>query len=119
MSQISPTGWKSLGRYGSIGFELIASIVIGFFIGRWFDRHFAWHNVGTIGGVLLGTYTGFRTLFKRAKEAERQMDLDDARERKRAREDATIEKVRSDDAKAQKESAAQAKDEDTDDEDAS
>ncbi len=91
MSQISPSGWKALGRYGSIGFELVASILIGFFIGRWLDHHFGWKSVGTIGGVLLGTYTGFRTLFKRAKEAERIMDREDAAERRRAREEAKIE----------------------------
>lgn len=99
MSMISPSGWKSLGRYGSLGFEVVASIVIGFLLGRWLDRHFGWKSVGTIGGVLLGTYTGFRTLFRRAKEAERQMELEDARERKRAREEATIEKLKIEDAK--------------------
>jgi hypothetical protein len=112
MSLISPSGWKSLGRYGSIGFELVASIVIGFFVGRWLDNRFGWHGVGTIGGVLLGVYTGFRTLFRRAKEAEREMDLEDARERRKAREEEKIHKLKLDDEKlrAREEAAAKADD---------
>lgn len=98
MSQISPSGWKALARYGSVGFELLASIAIGFFVGRWLDRHFGWTSVGTIGGTILGTYTGFRTLFKRAKEAEREMDREDAAERKRAREQAKIDAFKAEDA---------------------
>ena len=70
---MSPSGWKSLGRYDSVGFELSAMIVIGFFLGRWVDRHFGWNAIGTMGGVALGVYSGFRMLFKRAKEAEREM----------------------------------------------
>jgi hypothetical protein len=113
MPMMSPSGWKSLGRYGSIGFELIASILIGFFLGRWLDRHFGWHSVGTIGGVLLGTYTGFRTLFRRAKEAEREMDMDDARERKRAAEEGKIAQLKRDDeAEKRKEAEAEAGKED-------
>ena len=92
MPGMSPSGWKSLARYGSVGFELSAMILIGFFGGRWLDRHFGWHAVGTIGGVLLGVYSGFRMLFKRAKEAEREMDLDDARERRAADKEAKLHK---------------------------
>lgn len=90
----SPAGWKALGRYGSVGFELSAMIILGFFLGRWLDRHFGWSSVGTIGGVLLGVYSGFRMLFKRAKEAEREMELNDARERRAADEEAKIDRFR-------------------------
>lgn len=94
---MSPSGWKSLGRYGSVGFELSAMIVIGFFLGRWVDRHFGWNAVGTMGGVGLGVYSGFRMLFKRAKEAEREMEKDDANERKAADEEAKLHRFRKDD----------------------
>ena len=97
---MSPTGWKALARYGSVGFELSAMILLGFFFGRWLDRHFGWHAVGTIGGVLLGVYSGFRMLFKRAKEAERQMELDDARELRAADEEAKLDRFRHDAKKA-------------------
>ena len=94
---MSPSGWKSLGRYGSVGFELSAMIVIGFFLGRWVDRHFGWNAIGTMGGGALGVYSGFRMLFKRAKEAEREMEKDDANERKAADEEAKLYRFRKDD----------------------
>lgn len=117
MSMISPSGWKSLGRYGSIGFELIASILIGFFLGRWLDRHFGWNSVGTIGGVLLGTYTGFRTLFRRAKEAEREMDIEDAKERVRADEEGKIARLKREDEAAKTKESEKAAEKAKDDED--
>lgn len=113
MTPMSPSGWKALGRYGSVGFELLASIAIGFFVGRWLDRHFGWTSVGTIGGTILGTYTGFRTLFKRAKEAEREMDREDAEARRLAREEEKISRLKDDDEAVQKDAV---KSEDEDDE---
>lgn len=100
---MSPSGWKALGRYGSVGFELSAMILIGFFLGRWIDRHFGWNAVGTIGGVLLGVYSGFRMLFARAKEAEREMDKEDLRERRAADEEARLERYRRDAAEVSEE----------------
>lgn len=99
---MSPTGWKALGRYGSVGFELSAMILLGFFLGRWVDRHFGWNALGTMGGVALGVYSGFRMLFKRAKEAEREMEKDDARERKAADEEAKLDRFRRDADEADK-----------------
>lgn len=99
---MSPSGWKALGRYGSVGFELSAMILLGFFLGRWIDRHFGWNALGTMGGVALGVYSGFRMLFKRAKEAEREMDKDDAAERKAADEEGKLHRFRRDAEKAEK-----------------
>ena len=77
--------WKSYGRYGTVGFELIFSIAIAWWVGHWLDSKFfpgKWYLtlVFTIGGV----YTGFRALYKTGKRLEAEMeklDAEEARER--------------------------------------
>ncbi len=69
--------WKEYGRYGSVGLELLLSIAVGYFLGRWIDRRF-FHEAGWATGIgaLLGVYAGFRQLFKTAKRM--QQDVEDA-----------------------------------------
>lgn len=77
--------WKAYGRYGTVGFELLLSIVIAWWVGHWLDSKFfpgKWYLtlLFTIGGV----YTGFRALYKAAKKMEAEMeklDEDEKRER--------------------------------------
>lgn len=83
--------WKSAYRYGNIGLELVLSIVVGFLLGRWVDRHFlGGHGYGTAVGTLVGVYTGFRALYKLAKQAEREAEAEEARERTKAEKDLKI-----------------------------
>jgi F0F1-type ATP synthase assembly protein I len=72
-----PKPWKEYGRYGSVGLELILSMAVGYFLGRWIDRRF-FHEAGWATGIgaLLGVYAGFRTLFRTAKRM--QQDVEDA-----------------------------------------
>jgi len=77
--------WKAAYRYGNIGLELFLSIVVGFLLGRWVDRHFLHgHGWGTAVGTLVGVYTGFRSLWKMAKQAEREAAAEEERERREA-----------------------------------
>jgi F0F1-type ATP synthase assembly protein I len=86
------SAWKSTYRYGNIGLELVLSIVVGFLLGRWVDRHLlgglGW---GTAVGTLVGVYTGFRALFKLAKQARLEAEADDARAAADAEKNAKVE----------------------------
>src|SRR5258708_26574393 len=79
--------WKAYGRYGTVGFELILSIAIAWYVGHWLDSKFfpgRWYLtlIFTLGGV----YTGFRALWKTAKRMEAEMEAMDESERKEREE---------------------------------
>ena len=59
-------GMKAFGKYGSLGFELLGSIAVGYYLGRFLDRKLDTHWIA-FAGFLLGCYAGFRALFKAAK----------------------------------------------------
>lgn len=73
-------GMKAFGRYGSVGFELIASMGVGYYGGRWIDGKLGTHWIAGVG-FLLGVYTGFRALWLTAKRMERDIANDEALER--------------------------------------
>lgn len=79
--------WKAYGRYGTVGFELILSIAVGWWVGHWLDSRFfpgKWYL--TLAFTIGGTYTGFRALYKTAKRMEAEMeklDAEEARDRDR------------------------------------
>ena len=88
-------GWKQAYRFGNIGLELFLSIVVGFLLGRWLDRrYFGAHGYGTAAGTVVGLYTGFRALYKLAKQAQREAEEDDERDRVQADKDAKVEKYK-------------------------
>ncbi len=72
----SMKGMKSFGRYGSLGFELLGSIAVGYYGGGWLDRRFGTHWIA-FAGFLLGCYAGFRALFKAAKTMQRDIENDE------------------------------------------
>jgi ATP synthase protein I len=75
--------WKAVGRYGTVGFELILSIAIGWWVGHWLDSKFfpgRWYL--TLAFTIGGVYTGFRALYKTAKKMEAEMERLDESERK-------------------------------------
>lgn len=87
--------WKATYRYGNIGLELFLSVVVGFLLGRWVDRHWlAGHGWGTAVGTALGLYAGFRSLWKMAKRAEREAAEEEAREKAKADKDDKLEAYR-------------------------
>jgi hypothetical protein len=59
------------GRYGAVGFEFVASVGVGFFVGRAVDSHFDTHGVAMWIGFFLGVLSGFLLLVRTARELER------------------------------------------------
>jgi F0F1-type ATP synthase assembly protein I len=89
------SSWKATYRYGNIGLELVLSIIVGFLLGRWVDRHFLGaHGYGTAVGTLIGVYTGFRSLYKMAKQAQLDAEAEDARVLATAEKNAKVEAYR-------------------------
>lgn len=85
------SSWKAAYRYGNIGLELFLSIVVGFLFGRWVDRHWLHgHGWGTAVGTVLGVYTGFRSMWKLAKQAQREAEAEEEAARKKGDLDAKI-----------------------------
>jgi hypothetical protein len=72
----SMKGMKSFGKYGSLGFELLGSIAVGYYLGRFIDRKYDLHWVAFVGFVL-GCYAGFRALFKAASRMQRDIENDE------------------------------------------
>jgi hypothetical protein len=74
--------WKQFGRYGSVGIELVLSMMLGYYAGHWLDVRYA-HDAGYVtgGGMLLGIYAGFRQLYRVTKLAAREFDRQDAEEK--------------------------------------
>ena len=73
-------GMKAWGKYGAVGLELLLSIAVGYYVGLFLDRRFGTHWIAFVGFVL-GCYTGFRALFRAAKQMQRDIELDERLER--------------------------------------
>jgi F0F1-type ATP synthase assembly protein I len=73
-------GMKAFGRYGSLGFELLGSIAVGYYLGVWLDKKAGTHWIAFVG-FLLGCYTGFRALYRVSKTMQRDIERDERLER--------------------------------------
>jgi len=77
-----PKPWKAYGRYGSIGIELVLSILLGYYGGLWLDGKIGGgHGYITGLGFLIGVYAGFRSLFVVAKKMQRDIEEEEMKER--------------------------------------
>jgi ATP synthase protein I len=79
-SLLQSKGMKSFGRYGSVGFELLASIGVGYYLGHWIDGKLGTHWIAFVG-FILGCYAGFRALFRTAKQMQRDIEREERLER--------------------------------------
>ncbi len=73
-------GMRAFGKYGSLGFELIGSIGVGYYLGHLLDVKLGTRWIGFVG-FLLGCYAGFRALFKASKQMQRDIEDDERLER--------------------------------------
>ena len=74
--------WTAYGRYGSVGIELVLSIMLGWYGGHWLDgRIGGGHGYLTATGFLIGVYAGFRALFAVAKKMEKDIERAERKER--------------------------------------
>jgi Putative F0F1-ATPase subunit Ca2+/Mg2+ transporter len=73
--------WLEVGRYGSVGLELVLTILIPAAIGSWLDGKY-WHNAGWGAGVgfVLGAAVGFRNLVRTANGMQRDIERAEAKD---------------------------------------
>lgn len=73
MPLIGPEGkeqMKLIGRFGSIGIEMVVAICIGFFGGQWLDGHFGTEPYLKYIGLVFGIAAGFRGLVRIARNTD-------------------------------------------------
>jgi ATP synthase protein I len=75
--------YKGLGAYGTVGIQLVLSILLGFWAGRWLDQKFSTHGWLTVIGFGFGVAAGFRSLYEAAKKMREEAEAEDERERRR------------------------------------
>ena len=73
-------GMKAFGKYGALGFELLISIAVGYYLGHFLDQKLGTRWIALVG-FLLGCYAGFRALFRAGKQMQRDIENDEKLER--------------------------------------
>lgn len=61
---------RLVGSLSTVGIAMVASTVIGYFIGLYLDRYFATSPWCTILFLILGIAAGFKNLFDQAKKVQ-------------------------------------------------
>jgi len=71
--------YLEIGKYGSVGLELVLTILIPAAIGHWLDGKY-WHDSGYGAGVgfVLGAAVGFRNLVRTASSMQRDIERAEA-----------------------------------------
>ena len=63
--------FRLIGRYSTIGLEMVISVVLGILFGWWLDRLFDTKPWLTMVFMLFGIVAGFRSLFRLLKDIEK------------------------------------------------
>ncbi len=73
--------WMEVGRYGSVGLELVLTILIPAALGHWLDGRY-WGNAGWGAGVgfVIGIVVGFRNLIRTANGMQRDIERAEAKD---------------------------------------
>lgn len=61
-------------RYSTVGLDLVLSMLLLGYAGHWAEQRWGFAPWGILGGGALGAFAGFRSLYKAAKLAEKEMD---------------------------------------------
>jgi ATP synthase protein I len=77
--------WKGVGRYGTVGLELVLSVIVGLFAGQFLDRRFHTAPWLMLVGLGYGIAAGVRGLYRAAQRATREADELERREREERR----------------------------------
>ena len=76
-------GYESLGRYGTVGLELVISVGLGWWAGHWLDGRYGGGRGWLTGiGFAFGAFAGFRQLFIVARKMTREAEAEAERDRK-------------------------------------
>ena len=67
---------KAYGRYGTVGIELVMTLVLGMWLGSKGDARWGTGPWLTLLGVAVGAYAGFRALMKAAAALTRDAEHD-------------------------------------------
>ena len=70
---LKAAGWG----YSTVGFELVLSIGLGYFVGRWLDGKFDTAPILQLIGFAFGCFAGFRAIYRAAKKMNAAAEKDD------------------------------------------
>jgi ATP synthase protein I len=73
--------WKGVGRYGTVGLELAASVLFGLWLGRWLDQRYHAHGIFTLVGLAYGFAAGARFVWRALQRANRDAEALENQER--------------------------------------
>jgi len=72
--------WKAMGSYGTLGLEVVLSVLFGLFVGRWADGKLGTSPYLALAGFALGVAAAGRAVFRVAREMQRETANDGWRE---------------------------------------
>jgi ATP synthase protein I len=75
--------WKGVGRHGTVGLELVLSLLVGLLAGRWLDGKLGTSPWLTVIGVAYGVAAAVRALYRAARQATREAEELERAERER------------------------------------
>ena len=68
--------WKATGSYGTIGLEVVLSLLFGLFVGQWLDGRFGTAPILTLVLTGFGLAAAIRALVRAARAMRREVDND-------------------------------------------
>jgi ATP synthase protein I len=68
--------WKDVGRYGSVGIELMVWMALGYYGGRALDHRLGAGGYVTFAGLAFGLFAGFRSIWKTGEHMRRELMRD-------------------------------------------
>jgi F0F1-type ATP synthase assembly protein I len=77
--------WKGFGSYGTVGLEVVLSVLVGFFGGYWLDGKLDTRPWLTLLGFAYGVAAAARALYRAARRATKEAEDLDRREREERR----------------------------------
>ncbi|MEM6954220.1 MAG: AtpZ/AtpI family protein [Myxococcota bacterium] len=67
MASMDGASLRTLGHFGSVGFEMAIFVVLGVKAGAWADERYGTKGFALLG-LALGLFAGFRSLYQLAKK---------------------------------------------------
>jgi F0F1-type ATP synthase assembly protein I len=77
--------WKAVGSYGTVGIEVVLSVLVGFIGGYWLDGKAGTSPWLTLIGLAYGIAAAARALYRAARRATKEAEELDRREREERR----------------------------------
>ena len=69
--------WKAAGSYTTVGMEIVLSVLVGFFGGRWLDARFGTAPYLAVIGFFFGVATAGRFLWQAHRRMRAEAERDD------------------------------------------